>query len=92
MKTKVGLKRYHSLDIGLGLWRWELFRFFNSLSSHIEYNSVSSQYSEISRAISITIGKVRRIDVHTLPILSFPLCCTQPVGEAQKIKKIRKNF
>ncbi len=44
---------------------------------------------------------MQRIEVRTSPILLFPLCyantigpaiCTLPVGEAQRIKKIHKNF
>ncbi len=96
VKTKVGLKQYHSLDIGLGLWRWAFCRIFNSPTSHIEHNSVSGSVQRNQQAISVTIGEARRIDVRASPILSFPLCCantivaairTQPVGEAQRIKK-----
>jgi hypothetical protein len=50
---------------------------------------------------SITIGKALQIVVCALPIVLLPLCCantigpvirTPPIGEAQRIKKIRENF
>ncbi len=84
--------------------RWTLalalFWIFNLPSSRIEHNFVSSQYSGLNRRFLLQKAKHSEYLLRQFFVfVSFMLCqynwsCDlySPVGEAQWIKKIRKNF